>query len=642
MADPPRSSEIGALTATRRHDVIAVSGDHFRIQVDAVKGGEITGLDLFDGSDWNRVLGADKQTCPMIRFTAENAEYRVANNTRAHVERFDASPELVKFDILTAPCDAAGRTLPWTVRLGYEVYPEGALFIDLNWELPATAQERCLASVSFAVDHAICRGGKYRQEAVAVLGDPAAFESARVAFGADPRLSYTNEIQAILEKKRPLAGATEFHGTTGRFTWRLTDGRTTVQGPVRYHNRFCLALGSGAIGWRRTNLIGQRVYHWINLLSQSERGGWYPTNGQIDKMADHHANILVLHQKWMLQGGWNNDPHADYRVARDEDALRRTIAHAHSRGMRVGLYTRGSERYSVEAGFFAKYCRRDWDGLYIDWNSPHCIANHEHQYPANATIHDRHFSVDGSCLPAREYFLFLRRLREVVGPRGFLIGHQGIGAAGVLPNLVCDAFLPGEAVPDRSMFADLDQAVFRGMLGGGVCHPWTLSSPAFTCPEGIAKMAAWGFYPHVGLGMQRVADKLTFPLDPDEKVNQFALPYWRILAAFDMHGAKVLNLPNQKPIAAVCSAKDFRAVIYKNGDQSFLVILANLGAQPARTTVHLLPDVLGMSGSYSIQRVDSQSGLITPHGPATASFETTTIPPWGMEGYRLTKEPISR
>jgi hypothetical protein len=642
LADSPRSSPKGALTATRQGSLIAINGSHFRIRVDAARGGEITGLELFDGADWNRVLGGDKQTCPMICFAAKSAEYRVANNSRARVSRLDASPELVRFDVLTTTCDAAGRALPWKVRLGYRVYREGVLFIDVDWELPAAVQDRWVASVSFAVDRAICRGAKYRQEAVAVPGDPAAFESARLAFGADPELSYTNEIQAILEEKKPLAGVAEFRSATGRFTWSLSDGKTAIRGPIRYHNRFCLALGSGAIGWRRTNLVGQRVYHWINLVKKSERGKWYPTKGQIDKMADHHATILVLHQNWLLHGGWNNDPHADYRVASDENALRRTIAHAHSRGMRVGLYCRGSERYSVESGFFAKYCQRDWDGLYVDWNSPHCIANHEHAYPANAAIQDRHISVDGSCLPAREYFLFLRRLREIVGPRGFLIGHQGIGAAGVLPNLVCDAFLPGEAISDRTMFADVDQAVYRGMLGGGVCHPWPLESPAFTSSEGIAKMAAWGFYPHVGLGMQRAADKLVFPLDPDEKVNEFALPYWRILAAFDMRGAKVFNLPNQNPVASVCSAKDFRAVVYKNGDRGFLVILANLGTRPAKTRVKLLPKVLGMSGSYSIQRVDSRSGLMTRHATATARFESAVLPQWGIEGYRFTKEPTAR
>ena len=143
------------MTATRQDNLIVVSGDHFRVRVDAAKGGEITAIDLFDGSDWNRVLGGDGQTCPMIRFAAADAEYRVANDARARVERFDAGPDRVKFEILATPRDSGGRESPWSVRLGYEVYPEGALFIDIDCDLPAAVEDRSQASVSLAVDRAI-------------------------------------------------------------------------------------------------------------------------------------------------------------------------------------------------------------------------------------------------------------------------------------------------------------------------------------------------------------------------------------------------------------------------------------------------------------------------------------------------------
>jgi hypothetical protein len=643
---PSSAGGAGSLTAVRHDTSIDISGEHFRMGVDAAKGGEITRLELWDGSDWNRVLGADGQTCPMIRFAVAGTEYRVANDSQGRIERFQAGPESVSFDVLPTPCDANRRASLWRVRLSYEVYPEGAVFITMDWELPAGLQDRSRASVSFIVDRAIVAAAKYRQAAVGALGDPAAFESARVAFGTDPRLSYTNEIQAVLEEKKPLAGKTRFHPDAGQFTWELADGKETLQGPVRYRNRFSLGLGSGAAGFRRTNLVGQRVYHWINLLGKPGRSEWYPTVEQIDKMAANGATILILHQNWMLNGGWNNDPHADYRTVRDEDALRRTIARAHAKNMRVGLYRRGSEQYSVDVKFFERYCQRDWDGFYVDWDSAHCIANHEHDYRPSRALDDRHSSSDGSCLPARDYFLFQRRLREIVGLRGFLIGHQGIGAAGVLPNLPFDAYLPGEAGPDRAIFADRDQAVWGGMMGGGVCHPWTIESPAFASPEGIAKMAAWGFFPHVGLGMRRAADGLVFPLDPDQPAVAFALPYWRILSTIDMHGARVFNLPNQKPIAATCADEGFAASIYKSRRGDFLIVVANLGTRAAKTSVELLPKVLGMSGAYTVERVDARSGAIgVPAGtappPLTVSLgqspriETSTLPSWGIEGFRM-------
>jgi hypothetical protein len=625
------------LSAIRQENLIAVDGNHFRLMIDAAKGGEITSIELFDGAAWNRVLGADKQTCPMLSFAAGDDEYRLCNDTRAHVVRFGTHPKLAVFEILASPCNAAGRTSPWTVRLRYEIYPEGAIFIRLGCELPEGGSDRWRAGASLVLDRAISGGAKYRQEALPVLDTPTAFETARVAFGADRRLSYTNELQAMLEQKRAICGEPGFHSENGRFTWILADGKIAVRGPIRYRNRFCLALGSGATGWRHANLIGQRIYHWANLLGETPGNAWYPTDEQIDRMAAHHGTVLILHQRWMREGGSNGNPHADYRSPRDEEALRRTIARAHSRGMRVGLYSRGIERYCLDAKFFEKYCERDWDGLYVDWHGPQCVAYHEAHCGPDASLADQHFSTDVSVLAAREYFLYLRRLRAIAGPRGFLIGHQGFGTAGVLPNLLFDAFLPGEAPFDQAMFANLDEAVYRGMLGAGVCHPWTLNSPQFTTPESIAKMAAWGFYPHVVLGMERPADKLIFPLDPNAKVNEFALPYWRLLAAIDMREAQVFNLPNQRPIAATCSDENIRVLIYKERSGKCLVITANLSTRPAKATVNLDRQVLGMAGSYAIERVGAQTGATMEQAISATTFETSMLSPWQFEGFLLAR-----
>jgi hypothetical protein len=344
----------------------------------------------------------------------------------------------------------------------------------------------------------------------------------------------------------------------------------------------------------------------------------------------------------MLQGGENGHPHANYGAARDEAALRRTIERAHLRGLKVGLYCRGIERYGLDVKFFERYCRYDWDGLYVDWHGPQCVAYHEHQFPADAAVHDRHFSSDGSSLAARDYFLFLRRLRETVGPSGFLIGHQGFGASGVFANLNFDAYLPGEAEADHTMFADRDQAVYGGMMGGGLSNPWTVDAPAFRSPEAVAKMAAWGFFPHVVLGMRRAVDGIIFPLDPDDKVNEFALPYWRLLSSIDMSRAQVFNLPNQGPVAASCADGDFQTVVYKEHDRSYLVIVSNLGTRTKRSIVNLLPEVLGLTGSYSIRNLNGRSLAATLQANSTPHFETDMLQPWGIEGYRLIGESTPR
>jgi hypothetical protein len=186
------------------------------------------------------------------------------------------------------------------------------------------------------------------------------------------------------------------------------------------------------------------------------------------------------------------------------------------------------------------------------------------------------------------------------------------------------------------MFASVDEAVFGGMMGGGVCNPWTLDSPSFCTRESVAKMAVLGFFPHIGLGVRRSADGYVFPCDPDDQAVCFAQPYWNVLSAIDMNGAQVFNMPNQKPIAAVCADEAFRVIVYKARDRRYLAIVANLGAKRSQTRVRLLPEVLGMAGGYSIERVDARTGSIAPAGSGSSTFETGELPQWGIEGYRLT------
>jgi len=307
--------------------------------------------------------------------------------------------------------------------------------------------------------------------------------------------------------------------------------------------------------------------------------------------------------------------------------------------MRFGVYMRGIERYGLAAQFFKKYLKRNWDGLYVDWHGPQCVAYHESKNPPDAKLGDSHFSDDGTTLPCRDYFLFTRRLRELVGPGGFLIGHQGIGCAGILPNLMFDGYLPGEYRGDHDMFSDRDTAVFRGMMGGGTCcMPWCLDSPAFITSEGAAKMAAWGFYPHVALGIERASSKNFFPLDPDAPIHQFVAPYWRVLSTINMEEATVFNLPSRAPQVAVWSDVNFPGPIYRTGKApryEYLVLAVNLGSAATSATVTLKPRVLGMRGRYKVERVDSVSGDLSPHGETTGKLTTSVLPPWGIEGFRL-------
>lgn len=600
--------------------------------IDAKRGGEVTDLSLFDGSTWNHVLGGGA-TFPAATLRTGDTTFALARARDTRIEVLAHTTELDMIRATANPRAEDGRASPWEVVLEYEIHREGGVFVKITYRLASGDAPLASADVALDVDAAVAQGPRYRQEVVR----SSALPSARIAFGVDAARSFTNEMELMVEDARALSGKSSFSGTRGHFAWRLADGSGSPSAPFSYTNRISLGLGSSATGAPRSNLIGQRPYHWVNRAGPPHHGkDWFPTDAQIDAMAQNGATILVLHNFWMAQGGVNGFPHADYGHARDDAELKRVIARAHDRRLRVGLYTRGIERSGFATRFFERYLRRDWDGLYVDWHGAHAIAGHEKSRAPDTAHGDVHQSTDGSYLPARDYFLYMQTLREAVGDHGFLIGHQGNFSSGVLANLDIDAYLPGEAAPDHGMLVTVDEAVYRGMMGGGVAMPWTVDAPRiFTSREGIAKMAAWGLYPDVPLGIYGFSADLN---DPDV---QYTLPYWRLLAAGRAEESTVYNTPSVDVVAASSSTPTIRCVVYKHpvegADPELMVIAANLSAKPSSGTLTLVPEVLGISGEYRLTRVDPATGKLTPAGKTAGTISTGDLPAWELAGWKLSR-----
>ena len=204
-AGPQAKRPAGAEMKVSRHDAqISASGDHFRLTVDGARGGEITNLELFDGLAWNRLLGGDGQTCPQVRIQGDGGEYELSRDRAARVLEYDARPERLRFRVAAVPQGKDGRKAPWEVVLGYEVYPEGAVFVDLQYQCSQDDFSLTGAGIGFAVDRGLTKAAKYREELF--TGRTVALPSARIAFGLDAQKSFTNEIQVILEAKKAMAG----------------------------------------------------------------------------------------------------------------------------------------------------------------------------------------------------------------------------------------------------------------------------------------------------------------------------------------------------------------------------------------------------------------------------------------------------
>ena len=188
---------------------------------------------MFDGSQWNRLLGADGQTCPQVRLSDEAGQYSLANDKNAKIEKLETAPELIRFQTVGKPRATSGKPSPWTVKLSYEVYPEGALFIDVDYTLDKGNTVLTGSSMSLLVDRAVTKAAKYRH-VFQLLGPegPKVFPSARVAFGVNPQRSFTNEIEAIVEYRTPMGGTTAFDKGVGRSTWTLAGGKTRSPCPL--------------------------------------------------------------------------------------------------------------------------------------------------------------------------------------------------------------------------------------------------------------------------------------------------------------------------------------------------------------------------------------------------------------------------
>ena len=184
--------------------------------------------------------------------------------------------------------------------------------------------------------------------------------------------------------------------------------------------------------------------------------------------------------------------------------------------------------------------------------------------------------------------------------------------------------------------------IYKGMMGGVTCMPWVVdAAKTFTSPQGVARMAVWGFYPHAGLAFQRPG-KVLYPADPNDPANAYVLPYWRVLAAVDAQRCTVYNSPAVNLVAAESSNPSVSCLVYKeagdrSADDAYLVVAANLSDKPASATITLKPEVLGMSGSYAASRVDSQTGAVSPAGVASNVVKTSELAPWQIEGLKLTK-----
>jgi hypothetical protein len=346
-------------------------------------------------------------------------------------------------------------------------------------------------------------------------------------------------------------------------------------------------------------------YRVVHHLDNFDR---LPTSTQLKQMAEHGADLLILHENWRLTM-------PDGAVPYDPPGLRQTIDSAHRLGLRVALYARGNEQAIREqiGRSHMDHLQPNHDGIYLDYGSPICYQSKNESAPAGRI----HF---------REYFQVLRQLRRRVGPDGVLITHAGPFPA-ALGHVMVDAYLGGEQEKGRLFENPTAHAVFSS-LSHAPAALWTAAFPSYRDPKILPDLVRSLQTPFVHLGTQVPSSSLTQPHNVNEA--NFARTFWRLLELCD--GQNNLrfystlmsdSLLTVSPDSAACSC-----LITVHGDVLFL--LGN--ASGTRKTIHaeMNWESVGMNRPPHGWALDFQNGQPTANSLESTAPSELDLAPGGI------------
>jgi len=629
---------------------------------EAARGGQLTGLTIKDGP-FRRTLIDPDHPAPNLTFTLPAGVRPLADFPAVfRVQRED--PDCFVF---SAQTDLAGIL---TVEQQFEVFRESVVFCEFRVAVnPGRTAKITAAALGFDLNlnrarnlrsHYVSRDPYLKQDVTTthVLGAiqvaldrsqpirvPHLLPMVGLDLGWAGTRCYSNRLEMILEDNSsiggdllgPTATLSEARGGRWRHRWQLCRrNRETFKAPFFYRNKWALFVGSArteagpnADPVRRNNALGARVCHVMYpyiygtrdwpWCSVPMRQTFYqdvqiaredPPLQAVDRARALGANMLLIHQFWMKNGGSNGEPMADYR-AHKPAWLKAFVKRAHARGLRVLLYLRGIEQYAMYSDFFEKYLKRNWDGLYMDWATPFAMGY------AKST--PRHSSV-------YNYFMFTRALRRRVGDNGVLIGHSIIQAAS--SYALFDAAVTGEfSVLHAGLISTPDIGT---SYGGSACvgvHLIAGNSPdraMFSGPRAAAFAAGLGWANHPFLE----------PGKDFARCTAFTRPLWGLINSLESDPVRIFN-PAVEPVPfARWSSEALYPVAYKDRAGNVLVIAANLSGAPVSGRVDVDRSVLGLPSGCALKALRVRG--THPARAAGAGLAVQDLPPYGFCGALFT------
>lgn len=450
-----------------------------KITWDAERGGEIVGFACKNEKETHKLVDGKEPVCD-IKFIIDGQSYKLSDtHSKLTVESEDNDRVVIKNEAMIAK----GLI---KITQTYEVHKEGAVFCEQIFDVDEK-KSFVLSEISmntfldisgvktarwgyftrepwykrdYSTTH-VFYGMDFYKRPDEISCQRELWPLASIDLGWENTKFFSNKIEFVLDEWTSFNDAARQYtmsyggkqGNKWTLQWYIFHGtQMNVSEPVRYRNKWGMIFltsrtqsGKNVDPAYRNNVLGCRVAHCMYPYAQIGKDWpWVlmpikqvacqkpqlfkgnPDIKRVDEAADLGANVMIIHQFWMRNPGTNCEPPADY-VVKDPEWFKAFVDRCHQRGMRVLTYIRGCEQYQMYQTWFEDYMKKDWDGFYPDWNSPHAMG-----FTKTSLIHWSSYG----------YFMYLKAIRKRIGEYGAIIGHTGFPFA--LSQSCLDVALCGE------------------------------------------------------------------------------------------------------------------------------------------------------------------------------------------------------
>lgn len=344
------------------------------------------------------------------------------------------------------------------------------------------------------------------------------------------------------------------------------------------------------------------MYHYFDNYVR------YPSDECLENLARSGTDVLIIHENWrfdLQNDGVPFQPHE----------LRRVIAKAHSLGIRIALYVRGSEISALEGAcpWFDRYLKKNYDGLYMDFGGPFSdvqVAPDE--------------SFPGGRLAFKKYVLRMEALRNRIGEEGIFYGHTGTSYSGVwYASGGIDGYVSGEG-EGGVMVSSRQAHEYYSMATVSPGTMWTGAFPAYSSAKMRPFLAAAGQYPHSPLGEQFKTCSLAHPREPG--VNDIAFrPIWKIWRIFrNERDMAVLN--DYNCFGVFDRSPDVGHYMMISADRKRALLIVSNFSSSANHFTCTLDKPFTAESAFRLTPTEETPGKAVRVDPASSSFEFTLGP----------------